>query len=387
MMIAVASTMIGPAFPFISKEFALPLAMLGFLASAWNVGYLLTPVGGIISDRYGEPIVLPISFLIIGVAVGLAWTATDYLTLLALFLVAGVASAFGEVSANSLVSKLYPKRSAFALNVLHFSFSMGAFVGPALAGVLIVIYGSWRLPYLFACIGFAPLGVVALLSIPGARANRRVDRLGCDVSEGSSENIVRTIIRARVLLLASFFYGSAEMGANAWLPSFLVIERGFSVETASLSIGLFWASMAAGRLVLGNFADKVGYRRMIVTCALPGAASILAALLIEEMQAIVPLWCFSGFIFGPIVPTIVAWTATAFPSRRGLATGTIYSMGSLGAVLSPWLIGALADLYSLRISILYLAFSSMAAGLTALIGSEMPFAYVTDLDKAKRLHQ
>jgi magnesium-transporting ATPase (P-type) len=50
-----ASAIVGPAFPFIMKEFAIPLGMLGFLASAWNVGYLFTPVGGIISDRYGEP--------------------------------------------------------------------------------------------------------------------------------------------------------------------------------------------------------------------------------------------------------------------------------------------------------------------------------------------
>ena len=55
MMIAVDSTLMGPAFPFMMKEFAIPLGVLGVLASAWNIGYLLTPIGGIISDRYGEP--------------------------------------------------------------------------------------------------------------------------------------------------------------------------------------------------------------------------------------------------------------------------------------------------------------------------------------------
>ena len=42
MMIGVAATVMGPAFPFILKEFAIPLGVLGFLANAWNVGYLLT---------------------------------------------------------------------------------------------------------------------------------------------------------------------------------------------------------------------------------------------------------------------------------------------------------------------------------------------------------
>jgi hypothetical protein len=34
MMIGVAATVMGPAFPFMLKEFAIPLGVLGFLASA-----------------------------------------------------------------------------------------------------------------------------------------------------------------------------------------------------------------------------------------------------------------------------------------------------------------------------------------------------------------
>ena len=141
-MIGVVATVTGPAFPFIMKEFAIPLGLLGLLASAWNIGYLLTPVGGIISDRYGEPVVLAASFITIGTAIGLASKAPDYLMLLGLFIAAGIGSAFGEVSMNSLVTRAYPNRSGFALNALHLFFSMGAFMGPALAGLLIVTYGD-----------------------------------------------------------------------------------------------------------------------------------------------------------------------------------------------------------------------------------------------------
>lgn len=367
MIIGIASTVIGPAFPSIMKEFAIPLGMLGFLASAWNIGYLFTPVGGIISDRHGEPVVLAASFLAIGTAVGLASRAPDYLALLALFLVAGIGSAFGEVAMNSLVTKAYPNKSGFALNTLHVFFSAGAFIGPALSGLIIATYGSWRLPYFLACLAFAPMAVAAIVSFHTTRPDRSRAISNAKASNASEGKMIEALVQGRPLLLAGFFYLGAELGANAWLPTFLMTERKFPVELASLSIGLFWASMAAGRLGLGSLTDRVGYRKLIVICASSSAISILAATLIWDRYLIIALWCFSGFAFGPIMPTIFAWAAALFPSRRGIATGAIYSVGFLGAVFSPWFLGTVGDVYSLRVSAMYLPLSAFMVALSALM--------------------
>ena len=367
MMIGVAATVMGPAFPFILKEYAIPLGLLGFLASAWNVGYLLTPIGGIISDRYGEPVVLVVSFAAIGAAVGLVSRAPSYLALLGLFLIDGIGSAFAEVSMNSLVTKAYPNRSGFALNALHFFFSTGAFIGPVLAGLLIVTYGGWRLPYLIASLAFVPLAAAGVVLLRRTKLERSAVISDAEGSRAPERKIAQALIQGRALLFAGFFYFGAELGANAWLPTFLVLQRKFPIELASLSIGLFWASMAAGRLGLGSLTDKVGYRKLIVTCASFGALSILIATLVGDSYLIIAFWCLSGFVFGPIAPTIFAWAAALFPSKRGVATGAIYSIGFLGAVFSPWFLGTIGDLYNLGISALYLPFSTFMIALSALM--------------------
>ena len=367
MIIGASTTLMGPAFPFIMKEFGIPLGALGFLASAWNLGYLFTPVGGIISDRYGEPVVLAASFMAVGIANGLAGVAPSYLALVGLFLVAGTGSAFGEISMNSLFTKAYPKKSGFALNALHVFFSTGAFIGPALAGLVIATYGSWRLPYVIACLAIAPPAVVAIALFRRFRSGKSAGISRTEASHASEGKIVEALMQGRPLLLAGFFYLGAELGANAWLPTFLMTERKFPVELASLSIGLFWASMAAGRLGLGSLTDRVGYRKLIVICASSSAISILAATLVWDRYLIIALWCFSGFAFGPIMPTIFAWAAALFPSRRGIATGAIYSVGFLGAVFSPWFLGAVGDLYNLSISAFYLPFSAFMVALSALM--------------------
>jgi len=365
-MIGLAATTMGPAFPFILKEFAIPLGVLGFLASAWNVGYLLAPVGGIVSDRYGEQVVLLGSFTAIGTAVGLASWAPSYIVLLGVFLLGGIGAGFGEISMNSLITKAYPNRSGFALNVLHLFFSMGAFLGPVLAGLLIVTYGSWRLPYAVACLAFLPLATSAAVFFRRTRSGKKVTESDSE-SQTERIRIVEALVHGRALLLAGFFYLGAELGANAWLPTFLIFERGFPVGLASLSVGLFWAAMAAGRLSLGSLTDRVGYRKLIVTCSCLSALSILIAVISGDSYLIIPLWCLSGFAYGPIAPTIFAWVAALFPSRRGVATGAIYSVAFLGAVFSPWFLGTVGDLYSLGVSALYLPFSTFMIAVSALM--------------------
>lgn len=361
MVTAVSATVMGPAFPFIREEFQIPLGALGFLASAWNMGYLLTILGGILSDRYGEPVILGMGLLIGGAAAGLAAIAPNYQSLAAFFLLAGIGAAFGEASMNPLISRLYPERSGFALNILHIFWSIGAFIGPTLAGVLLVKYGEWRLPYQATFMAFIPLILASLLSA------RRITHPREAEPERDGKARVRDLKTLGALILAGFFYLSAELGVNAWLPSFLLLERRFPIALASLSISLFWAFMAVGRLALGSLTDRLGYGKLILLASVLGSILILAGTLLEETYIVMGLWALSGLLFGPIFPTILAWANRLFPSQRGVASGSIFSVGILGAVFSPWFIGAMAELYTLRVSALYLSFSASAIGLSTLL--------------------
>ncbi|MEM2122740.1 MAG: MFS transporter [Candidatus Bathyarchaeia archaeon] len=362
MMTAVFATTVGPLFPFIREEFSISLGALGFLASAWNMGYLLTIIGGILSDRYGEPLILSLGFILGGAAAGLITVAPNYHLLALSFLLAGIGSAFGEASMNPLVSKLHPEKSGFALNILHIFWSAGAFIGPALAGVLIMEYGKWRLPYQVIFLAFLPLIGVSVISAQRLNPDKGMLKSGIN-----GETRVRHLRTLGAPILAGFFYLSVELGVNAWLPSFVLMEKGFPMALASLSISLFWASMALGRVIVGGFVDRIGYGRLIFTASVLGSTSILAGTIADGAYIVMGLWALSGFMFGPIFPTILAWACRMIPSQRGLASGSILSIGILGAVFSPWFIGVMAELYTLGMSALYLSFSGFMIGLSTLL--------------------
>ena len=87
--LAATATLIGPSFPLIKNEFGLSLELLGFLASAWSAGYLLSLIGGFLSDRYGELAIITSSLVIVGTIAALISIAPSYDLLLILFLLGG----------------------------------------------------------------------------------------------------------------------------------------------------------------------------------------------------------------------------------------------------------------------------------------------------------
>ena len=272
--------------------------------------------------------------------------------------------AFGEAGMNPLISKLFPKRSGFALNILHLFYSLGSFIGPVLAGLVITWYGSWRLSYLIAATFFGPLIMISILM---TRKMRKENIMKSGTSESSNDVSTGEIVkRGRVLMLAGFFYLGAETGTNAWLPTFLVLVRGFSIELAGLSLGLFWGAMAAGRLILGSVTDRIHFRRMILLSSILSTILIIVGITVTNQFWIIASWPLCGFVMGPIMPTIFAWANRIFTKRSGFATGVIYGVGFGGGVFAPWLLGVLADLFSLRQAILCLAFLVLAIGISML---------------------
>jgi len=361
LMIAVAETLMGPAFPFILKEFTIPFGLLGLLASVWSLGYMLSSVGGILSDHYGELLLVNVSLVITGSAVALTSIASTYQVLMGLFMLGGIGAGFADASMNPLISRLYPSRSGFALNLLHLFYSLGAFIGPVLAGLLIARYGSWRLPYQVTSIIFFPLIVVATITVFRFKRNGR--ELSIDSRRAS---VGETLRFGRALVLAGFFYFSAEYGTIAWLPAFLMFTRGFPTDLAGFTLGLFWAGQVGGRLLLGSVTDQLGFKKVVIICSIAGAFLILAGTPVESQYGIMVLWWLAGFVSGPILPTIFALTNRLFQSGKGFATGVINSAGYLGGVFSPWFIGTVAQLYSLNLSLFFLAFSTLAIGLSVL---------------------
>jgi len=377
---AISATVLGPALPFIGREFQLTLSMMGALAGAWNLGYLFTVLGGSLSDRCGEIAVLTVSFVLLSVSIGHVTVANTYLICYALLIVAGVGGAFIEASVNPLVSNMYPEKRGMALNILHVFWGVGAFIGPALAGLTISVLQNWRIVYSIAAALYIPLILVSIRLLK----RKNVEPSAAHRRETNSTSIGFRVLKSRVLVLltfAGFFYLGSELGVNAWLPSFLMVTKNFPLTLASFSTSLFWASIGFGRFILAGAVDRVGYRKTMLTCSLLGALSISLGTILEDSTAIIIFWFIAGFSLAPILPTVLAWASSMFPESAGVASGAIFSIGITGAVLSPWIVGVASERASFQSGMVYLAFSTLMIAFCCIAIKERSMRSVSSLMK------
>ncbi len=312
---------------------------------------------GSLSDRFGEIAVLTLSFVLLSVPIGLMAIANTYAVCYILLIAARTGAAFVEASVNPLVSNIYPEKRGMALNILHVFWGVGALVGPALAGLILSTLQNWRLVYLISATLYIPpiLWSIHILTknveLNGPR-RKMPDRTSAGFCVLKSRFIV-------LLTLSGFLYFGSELGVNAWLPSFLMTAKSFPLILASFSTGLFWASMGLGRLILAGIVDRVGYRTTMLTCSLFGALSISLGTVLDNSIGIVVFWSVAGFSLAPILPTILAWASSLFPESAGVASGAIFSIGIIGAVFSPWVVGVASEQASFQSCMIYLAFSTL----------------------------
>ena len=93
------------------------------------------------------------------------------------------------------------------------------------------------------------------------------------------------------------------------------------------------AALTVGRVLTGVFAGRVGAPRVVLSCG----AALVALALVMRVPALAPLAVIlSGLALAPVFGTTLAWLSQVLSARL---VPLLLVAGSLGGVLSPWLLG------------------------------------------------
>lgn len=242
---------------------------------------LFAPLFGVLADRLDRKrsvlVVNAASAVIMSLLAALtAMGAVDVYLLCAFSLAQGIAEGAHTPMRLALVPNLVPQwqlQSAMATNSI--AFNLSRFVGPALAGVLIALYGA-AAAFAFNALSYLPV-LAALLVIdvaPFRRKDRARARLGPEIAAGiryaATHRRVRSLM-ALVAVASLFGRGPLEL-----LPAFAesVFGRG-STGLAILTSAAGAGAVLAG-VVLSRGLVEVRIRRIVVGTSLAGA--LVAAL-------------------------------------------------------------------------------------------------------------
>ena len=223
------------------------------------------------------------------------------------------------------------------MSSLHAGWAFGGMVGAAVAGA-------------GAALGLAPSITVALSSalLVGSLA-ACAQRLGEGSRAEGAETPSLTMPTRNVLLLASLcFLIMVTEGAMAdWGGLYLRQDLGSSTALAALSYSFFTGGMTLGRVLGDAINHRIGPAALLRWGALLTGVPLGTMLLVgESAPALIGLFLV-GLGVANGVPLMFSAAGHQPDSPPGPSIAAVSSMGSLGFLVGPPVIGVLADVVSL----------------------------------------
>ncbi len=333
---------LGPAIPTMMDYFRVDKTTLGMIGSASLWGYMLTPiVAGMLSDRFGRKYTTLAGIFGFSILTAVSGLMNSTGQLFIARFITGIAEAFFFIPLMALTLELFPSRPGFYLMFMSSGSSLGWFTGPALAGWLLSLSGSWRMPFLV--IGIIGITVAAFMLVFWPEQDKPV--LAGPFYDRSILEIKNLMMLALLSLVAAFQI-SAEFGFTLWLPTYLELEIKMGVAAAGMIAGLYGVGQFLGRPVLGWVSDRLTYRPVGIIGSGIFCASLILMLSVTSLPLKGYLIFQAGFIGAAVMGVLWTFTGLLFVSSKGLALGIITTIGYVAASLSPILIGYIGDHYS-----------------------------------------
>lgn len=234
--------------------------------------------------------------------------------------------------------------SATASNLLHAVFAIGAITAPM---AFLFLRGAigWQAGPVFVAV------CVALSALNLSRVTVENDR---PEKRGNTGGFA--FMRDPVFLVLSgmlLFYLCSEYAINGWLVTYIQSREGLvsalgsdqAVKAYSQTMAtLLWVVILAGRLGCAWLSQRVNPRRLMLIASVGEAAAFAGMVFSTSIAAVTVCVAVMGTCMAGICPMIYS-DAAWYTNRYPMATGLLLSVGSLGGIAMPTVVGAIADAY------------------------------------------
>jgi MFS family permease len=357
-----------PRLPDIKADLGLSNSSLGAALAALPLGAL---VAGLFSAalirRFTSARVATAGLVLLGLLLSAVAVAPNWPALAAILLLAGGLDAVIDVAQNAhglRVQRLY-RRSI--LNGFHGVWSIGAVSGGLLGAAAAGLRVPLGVHLGVTAVVFGGLALVAFRAmLPGDdHADRDEAAEGDDGRPADPQAHGR---RGAALALAALGVLAAcgafvEDAGASWSALYLRTELAAGAAAAGLGFVALQAAMTVGRLTGDRVVDRFGQRRVVEAGGAVIAAGMGLALAFPSVPSMLAGFALAGLGVATLVPAVYH-AADELPGlRRGTGLAVINWLLRIGFLLSPPLIGVLADATSLRVALL----AVVVAGLGALL--------------------
>lgn len=339
--IGVVTVLLSPMLPILSARWSLNDAQAGslftaqFAASSLGVG-----LSGLMVSRRGFRFAINAGLLLMAMGVALLPFGSHWLGV-ACIAAYGFGQGVSIPAANLLVAEVNPTRRSAALNLLNFSWSLGAVACPFLVGA--ALKGHQISLLLAAVAGVLLLVLLGIAFMPSYVV---------EPARGGGDDATKPAPidwggRHVVVISALFFlYVGMENSFGGWIASFarrlVVTPTAFSVMTPSF----FYFALLIGRWLAPRLLRRVGDIALARAGLLLACAGMAGLVFSRTMYAAVGSVSVAGLGLSAVYPITIALLSREFGAAATRVGSVVFVMSNLGGAALPWLVGAFSKQFS-----------------------------------------
>ena len=327
--------LIGSLLPYIQESYNLDYLFCGILVSAHALGNLCSSfLGGILPIKIGRKNTLLLlgAFGVISFVL-MTLNGSHYILLSAFFFTGinrGAVSNFNNSVMNDVATG-----KAWALNLLHAFFSVGAFSAPIL---VLFITKNTHQNWIFVALIEAILIIISLLVVLFMNVpNNYPAKKDSGLTDWS-------FIKNKYFLVATailFTYLCAEQAINGWLVTYLKDSKVLSSEFSQIMTSVLWLVILVGRLITAILSTKVKKQYLLLGTGI-GYIIFALILLFIHQSLITSIGVIGvGLSMAGIYATTISGVGEVL-KKYPAALSILLTVGGLGATIMPSIVGAVA---------------------------------------------
>jgi MFS family permease len=350
-----------PRLPEVKDALGLSNASLGTALAGMPAGALLAGLfAPVLIRRFGSARVASLGLVAAGAILATVPVAGGWAAFTAALFLFGALDSVVDVAQNAHGFRLQRRYGRSIINGFHGLWSAGSVLGGVLGSVAagLAVPLGWHLSVTAAVFGGVAIGSLRFL-LPGPDEAERVTAAPSEVAgsfaDPPTEPRSRVALGSRHAVLPLALLGLlaisnsfVEDAGASWGALFMRNEVGVGAALAGAAFVSLQGAMMIGRLTGDRFVDRYGQRRVARLGGVLIALGMALALAVPSVPTAVLGFGAAGLGAATVVPAVMH-TADELPGLpHGVGLTVVSWLLRVGFLVSPPLIGVLADAYDLR---------------------------------------
>lgn len=371
---------LAPRYPEIRANLGLSYGQFGTAVMFGGIGAMIVGLSAAaVIRRFRSARVAVVSMVLMSLGAVLAALAPNGILFAAALFTVGAIDSIVDVAQNSHGLRVQRGMKRSIINSLHAMWSIGAVAGGLMGGIAAGLHVPVPLHFSIVAVIVLAINVVAYrMLLPGD------DPVPQATAASGGGSIRRVALRVWLILgalaVVAIAGGWVEDAGGTWSASYLKDSLGAAPTLAAMGFVALMTMQTIGRLIGDRLVDRFGQR----TVARSGGVLVIVGMGTALLWPSIPLTIVGFGLAGLGVATTIPAAMHEADELPGFRAGTGLTILSwtlrLGFLLSPVLVGLIADEVSLRVGLTLVIVAGVFIVVFSQALSQRPRAHALEVD-------